>query len=732
MKIPRIVLTSFITISFLTGCGSAVKTCSITFHQDEGNQNDVFEYQIGKIQYKEVKEFQDKIKINSRRGYDVSWEDYDLSEITSDYTVNALYNLHDFVITFQYETRVIGTATYTIESTSIDEPALPTTAGYVYHYEEYSFIGKAEDFTVRATRELAQYHATFVDINGDPVGEPVPFTINTESIEEPEVPVIEGKDGVWEEYVLDAKDITIHPIYTTHYYYASFWTEDSDDKELVAKVPFVAGDTFIEEPEVPISADYKDGYWGNYVLGTEDIDIYPVYTDYHQFTAYYKQSVSDSSPSIVKYTYQTRNQTVLDNLPGYSIIWRNINDNVEYKAGDPIEYPMHDITFVKSRTEAKQYTITLNPNGGTISGPTEVTVTYGQPYEIEAPSYYSTYNEFTGWYTDDGQNIPLSGTWNTIGNVVATAKYGLSFESGEVPDFIAEKQNATLSVTSAQGATFGSKSLKILAPDNNNDFGVYFSKAYLDDTFSNPNVVAINFDAKGSEATSNFRARIAGANVTYENNSTGWGLETNWKTFSFKRSYYEAYVEGDAMIFGRFPSANKYVMVDNVVPVTKDLDSYGFESGYMDKTNKSYKSAGHGNSDPAPVNILRTSDSTVSSMVTAYAIKSEGNRSVKIVKSNGWAAFYLPNTTKEALGNNGYVLVDFYSTILINSNPSVKNLHDNAYEPFGGDGYHIPKETWVTIKVPVSGVGTDGRFFIFEGSTAGNMYFDNIRLVHVD
>ena len=731
MKISRIIFVSFIALTFMTGC-KGEKSCSLIFYQEQGDQYDVFNYIIGKTQYKEVKEFQDTIKINPKRGYDVTWADFDLSEIKSDYTINALYNLHSYVITFEYGTRVIGTATYTIESTSIDEPPLPTTAGYVYHYEDYSFIGRAEDFTVKATRELAQYHATFVDINDNPVGEPIPFTINTESIDEPPVPVIEGKDGVWEEYVLDAKDITIHPIYTTHYYYASFWTKEGDDKELVAKVPFKAGDTFIDEPEVPISEDYKDGYWGSYVLKTEDIDVYPVYTNYHQFKATYKQTLSDGNPMVIKYTYETRKQKILDNAPGYTIYWRNINNNIEYLGGEDIEYPMHDVTFVKSRAEGKQYKITLNPNGGDLTGPTEIVVTYGQPYSIEKPSYYSIYNEFTGWYTNDGRNIPLSGTWNIVGDVSVSAKYGLSFEGDSVPDFISEKQNATLSVTSTHGATFGNKSLMILASSNSTDYGVYFSKAYLDDTFSNPDVVAINFDAKGSESTNNFRAKIGGANITYENNTTGWGLETNWKTFSFKRSYYESYIAGDAVVFGRFSSANNYVILDNVVPVKKDLDSYGFESGYMDKNNKIYKTAGHGNNNPSPINLFRTSDSTVSSMVTDYEIKSEGNRSVKITKSNGWAAFYLPNTTKAALGANGYVLIDFYSTIVINSNPSVKNLHDNAYEPFGGDGYHVPKETWVTIRVPVSGVGADGRFFIFEGSTAGNMYFDNIRLVYVD
>ena len=711
------------------GCSGKSQSYTLTFHQDEGNQNDTFIYHVGKTTYSEVRAFQDKIEINSRRGYDVSWEDFDLSIIDSDYTINAVYNLHDFVITYKYETRVIGTATYTIESQTVEEPALPTTAGYAYHYEDYSFIGKAEDFTVRAYREMVQYYATFVDIDGNPVGNPIPFNINTESIDEPEVPVIDGYDGVWESYMLGTSNITIHPIYSIHHYYASFWTSNDENKELVAKVPFVAGDTFIEEPAVPFSADYKDGYWSNYVLGTEDIDIYPVYTDYHIFTAFYKQNNNDKNPVKVNYTYETRNQTILDNTPGYTTIWKC--NNVEYVGGTVMEFPMHDITFIKKRTEGKQYTVTLNPNGGTLSGDSVVTVTYGQSYSLESPEYYSTYYDFLGWYGEDGTTVEAEGTWNVTHDVVVFAKYGLSFET-TVPEFITPKVNIS-SLSIATGGTVGKKALKITV--SGSDFGVYFSKAFLDDTFSNPEVVAINFDAKGSEATSNFRAKIAGNNITYEQNDSKYGLETNWKTFSFKRSYYETYVEGDALIFGGGLTSGKYVMVDNMVPVTKDLDSYGFENGYVDGTNMAYYSAGHGNSDPAPIQIIHvdsTSKDNITKFVAAYAYKTEGNRSLKITKNNGWAAFYLPNTTKAALGNNGYVKLDFYSTIVINSNPSTKNLVDNTYTPFGGDGYYIPAETWITLTIPVSGVGNDGRFLMMQGSTAGSMYFDNIVLVHAD
>ena len=736
MKGLKFFLTTLMAASLLSGCGE--RSVNITFHQDEGNQNDVFQYVIGKTTYKEVKAFQDEISINPRYGNDVTWEDFDLSEINEDYVVNAKYSLHDYVISYKYETRLIGTATYTIESTEVKEPELPSTAGYVYHYEDYSFKNKAEDFTVRAFRELAQYYATFVDIDGNPVCDPIPFTINTTEIEEPDVPVVPGKDGEWEPYVLDAADITIHPIYTTHYYYASFWTSnDETTRELIAKIPFVEGTTYIDEPSVPMSADYRDGHWSDYTLGTEDIDIYPIYGDLHVFKATFMNK-NFSTMGIIEFTSETNNQPLLNPKPGYTATWRY--DGHEYAGGEPMEggLPMHDLNLFFVKEEGMSYTISLDPNGGTLSGPSQVSVVYGQPYELEVPSYYSQYNEFTGWYTSEGKEIKTSGTWNTIGNLTVTARYGLSFESGVVPSFISVKQNAELSITSTT-YSFGKKSLKIAAPSNSTDFGVIFSKAYLDDTFSNPNVKAIIFDARGNEATSNFRARIAGSNITYENNDSNYGLDTQWKKFSFRRSYYEAYQEGDAMIFGRFASASKNVFIDNIIPSTEELDSYGLENGYLNTSTYTYMSAGHSNSDPAPATTFRLSPSgaTVSNMTFDYNDKTEGNRAIRFDKSNGYLYFFLSTEIRNIMGNTGHVTFDLKTSIAINSNPSTKNLVDgtSAEKPFGGAGYQFPKDTWVSLTCysratddPTNNITADGRFLCIRGSTACTVRIDNIRI----
>ncbi|MBR6941165.1 MAG: InlB B-repeat-containing protein, partial [Clostridia bacterium] len=57
-----------------------------------------------------------------------------------------------------------------------------------------------------------EYTATFI-ADGEKVDE-VTFTIDTDSITEPEVPAKEGNTGAWEEYTLGAEDITVNAAYT--------------------------------------------------------------------------------------------------------------------------------------------------------------------------------------------------------------------------------------------------------------------------------------------------------------------------------------------------------------------------------------------------------------------------------------------------------------------------------------------------------------------------------------
>ena len=97
MKVSKYLFTPVLAVALLAGCTSKdsphYKSVSLIFHQDQGDQDDIFTYIIGKTTYMEVKEFQDDIQINRRRGYDVSWEEYDLSTIKADSSYSWLAHL---------------------------------------------------------------------------------------------------------------------------------------------------------------------------------------------------------------------------------------------------------------------------------------------------------------------------------------------------------------------------------------------------------------------------------------------------------------------------------------------------------------------------------------------------------------------------------------------------------------------------------------------------------------
>ncbi|MBR0112775.1 MAG: hypothetical protein IJM02_03420 [Clostridia bacterium] len=108
--------------------------------------------------------------------------------------------------------------------------ALGTTPGYTgetpqkekdewftYEFDKWTpDIAAANEnatYTASFTPVPIEYTATFVDENGNVIGTTT-YTVNTEKLDEPEVPAKEGYEGAWEEYELGAGNITIKPVYT--------------------------------------------------------------------------------------------------------------------------------------------------------------------------------------------------------------------------------------------------------------------------------------------------------------------------------------------------------------------------------------------------------------------------------------------------------------------------------------------------------------------------------------
>ncbi|MBR6360378.1 MAG: hypothetical protein IKS04_01155, partial [Clostridia bacterium] len=82
--------------------------------------------------------------------------------------------------------------------------------GYEGEWSKYTIA--ASDITVNAEYTAIEYKAVFT-ADGKTVAE-VPYTVETKSIEAPAVPEKEGYTGEWEEYKLAVGGITVNAVYT--------------------------------------------------------------------------------------------------------------------------------------------------------------------------------------------------------------------------------------------------------------------------------------------------------------------------------------------------------------------------------------------------------------------------------------------------------------------------------------------------------------------------------------
>jgi len=307
---------------------------------------------------------------------------------------------------------------------------------------------------------------------------------------------------------------------------------------------------------------------------------------------------------------------------------------------------------------------------------------------------------------------------------LAPYKNTIDFENGYIPAFIkGNTKIASLAIVDNVGAE-SSKALKVTVTGS--DYRLDFAKTFLDAAFANSKVCAILFDAKADVVTSNFRHGSPSSHPTYEVNADGYGLETGYKTFSYSRDYYNAYTTQDSFIYGGGLTSGQAFYIDNIRLVTNPLTSYGFEGGRLvDKSISGYENkASLRFIDANKEYFVAGASTAITNYCFDYINKTEGNRSLKITKGNGYVAFFMPNLYS-SLSENSVIYIDIYSTVGANGTLSAQNFLDGFnYATYG----NIGKNKWTTIAITKTQIESGGRFLIIQGSTAGDWYFDNIRI----
>ena len=114
---------------------------------------------------------------------------------------------------FTADGKTVKEIKFTIDTESIESeiPGVPEKTGYTGEWEYYTLTDS--DIEITAIYTAIEYTATFIDEKGETLKE-VKFTVETETLDEPAVPEKTNYNGEWEEYTIEAKDLTIKPVYT--------------------------------------------------------------------------------------------------------------------------------------------------------------------------------------------------------------------------------------------------------------------------------------------------------------------------------------------------------------------------------------------------------------------------------------------------------------------------------------------------------------------------------------
>ncbi len=137
----------------------------------------------------------------------------------------AVFSTDPYVAEFKADSKTVAKVPYTMDDKSIKEPAVPEKVGYTGKWEAYTLA--AGGITVNAIYTPVEYTARFV-ANGELV-DTVAYTMNTVSIEEPAVPEKTGYVGKWNDYILTVGGVTVMAVYAPAVHEHTFDTEHSSN-----------------------------------------------------------------------------------------------------------------------------------------------------------------------------------------------------------------------------------------------------------------------------------------------------------------------------------------------------------------------------------------------------------------------------------------------------------------------------------------------------------------------
>ena len=259
----------------------------------------------------------------------------------------AKFTPTEYKVTFKSEVSEDIVKTYTIENPTIEEPTVPTKTGYTGVWESYTLTsGNVE---VEAVYTPVTYYVTFV-AEGTEVAK-LPYTVENTTIVEPAVPAKTGYTAAWESYSVVNGNITVNAVYTVNQYTISFNTNGGSSVAAITQNygttvvapanPTKSGYVFKGwSPELPT------------VMGTENITVTAIWEELKSTSISFDTTDNRTSLSTTQQVWEQAGIIVTNNKNESTTNVADYSNPARfYKSSDVIieyPYPIYEIVIEMS------------------------------------------------------------------------------------------------------------------------------------------------------------------------------------------------------------------------------------------------------------------------------------------------------------------------------------------------------------------------------------------------
>lgn len=301
--------------------------------------------------------------VPEKEGYTGSWEPYELKP--ENITINAVYTINSYTIKFVYEGK---------EKEQTLEYGSPVTAPEVETREGYDFVWTPEVPATMPAKDLTctgeyvkQVYQAILIADGKQTGS-IPYTYGQKSVQLPDVPEKEGYTGKWLPYSLPVGGTEIYAKYTVNTYTATFIV---DGKETVYNIKFGSA---VKAPAVQAPQGYKL-VWSPTVPATmpaKDITVNG------SFVCVSKVSIlKNTGKRSVDYGYSLVLYANASDLPdGAKLVW-SIPGGKDEQGGEYSTGALKENTTVTLKLVGKDNKIIKDADGKEIKDTEEITVNGG-------------------------------------------------------------------------------------------------------------------------------------------------------------------------------------------------------------------------------------------------------------------------------------------------------------------------------------------------------------------